>query len=129
VKVRENTVIKDIYNAHLIESKYGFKTQFLASEALRCDQAIRQAHPGHVPENSDDGPYDVCTFQLPICNLQDECKFLLDTCQNSTHHMAGLSLRMLMSVIIFRIVADLQQLLQDGKSIVEVCREDVGLAI
>jgi hypothetical protein len=43
--------------------------------------------------------------------------------------MAGLSLRMLMSVIIFRIVADLQQLLQDGKSIVEVCREDVGLAI
>ncbi|PLW14676.1 hypothetical protein PCANC_09580 [Puccinia coronata f. sp. avenae] len=96
VKVRENTVIKDIYNAHLIESKYGFKTQFLASEALRCDQAIRQAHPGHVPENSDDGPYDVCTFQLPICNLQDEY---------------------------------LQQLLQDGKSIVEVCREDVGLAI
>lgn len=96
VEVAENTIIKDIYHASLIEGKYGFKTQFLASEALRCQQATHQTGQVLPPHNNDDGPFDVCTFQLPICNLQDE---------------------------------HLQRLLEDGKSIAQICREDVGLPI
>ncbi|KAI9631354.1 hypothetical protein KEM48_014449 [Puccinia striiformis f. sp. tritici PST-130] len=48
VNVKENTIVKDIYNAHLINNKYGFKTSFLASEALRCQQANQKT--GHPQE-------------------------------------------------------------------------------
>ncbi|EFP80443.1 uncharacterized protein PGTG_06399 [Puccinia graminis f. sp. tritici CRL 75-36-700-3] len=96
VNVKENTIIKDIYNAHIIESKYGFKTSFLASEALRCQQANQETGHHQERENNDDSPFDVCTFELPICNLQDEYY---------------------------------QELLEHGKSIARICREDVGLPI
>ncbi|POW10145.1 hypothetical protein PSHT_08872 [Puccinia striiformis] len=72
VNVKENTIVKDIYNAHLINNKYGFKTSFLASEALRCQQANQKTGHPQEPKNDDDSPFDVCTFELPICNLQDE---------------------------------------------------------
>ncbi|OAV97959.1 hypothetical protein PTTG_03185 [Puccinia triticina 1-1 BBBD Race 1] len=96
VNVKENTIIKDIYNAHIIESKYGFKTSFLASEALRCQQANQET--GHHQEraNEDGSAFDVCTFELPICNLQEDYY---------------------------------QELLENGKNIVQICREDVGLPI
>jgi len=96
VEVKGNTIIKEIYNAGLIESQYGFKTQFLASEALRCQEATQQTGQVLPPANDDDSKFDVCTFQLPICNLQDE---------------------------------HLQSLLHHGKSIAQICREDVGLPI
>ncbi|KAH9443458.1 hypothetical protein Pst134EA_032700 [Puccinia striiformis f. sp. tritici] len=59
VNVKENTIVKDIYNAHLINNKYGFKTSFLASEALRCQQANQKTGHPQEPKNDDDSPFDV----------------------------------------------------------------------
>lgn len=71
VDVNDNTIVKDIYNAHLIKDKYGFKTSFLASEALRCQESKR-APDSSQHDSGENQSFDICTFDLPVCNLTEE---------------------------------------------------------
>lgn len=93
VRVQGNLVKRDIFNSDLIENKYGFSTQFLAEEAWRC-QLLNDGKP-ESPQSKND-QYDVCTFDVQVCNLKEP---------------------------------RLARLLEEGASIVKICRQEVGLAI
>ncbi|EGG06404.1 uncharacterized protein MELLADRAFT_106700 [Melampsora larici-populina 98AG31] len=93
VRVEGNSIRRDIFNAELIENKYGFSTQFLAEEARRC-QLLNDGKPD--PPNFKHDQFDICTFDVQVCDLKEP---------------------------------RLAQMLQEGASIVKLCRQEVGLAI
>ncbi|KAH9813369.1 hypothetical protein DFH28DRAFT_1060624 [Melampsora americana] len=66
VQADGDRLVQKVSNAHLIESKYGYKTRYLVTEAWSCQQKSVNGTvaPGENRMNSE------CVFTIPVCDLR-----------------------------------------------------------
>ncbi|EGG04399.1 uncharacterized protein MELLADRAFT_64810 [Melampsora larici-populina 98AG31] len=59
-------LVEKVTNSHLLESKYGYKTRYLVTEAWSCQQKSVNGTvaPGENRMNSE------CVFTIPVCDLR-----------------------------------------------------------
>ncbi|KAH9810289.1 hypothetical protein DFH28DRAFT_986664 [Melampsora americana] len=72
VRGQGKKTVNKIFNAHLIEAKYGYSVEFLAQSAWACQDRNLKIDGRPSPEGLKPGSKIGCTFDLPVCDTRLE---------------------------------------------------------